>query len=174
MITLAAALIGGLLQIALYPDADQLDSGYHFLFARWSWHHPEYLLSVWGRPLFTLIYSFPAQFGYGATRIFTLLISLLTGHQTWRLARQLGLGRAHLAIPLLLDREIDLISAIIASFKAVLQNPGPMIGFGLIVVALSLVALAPFFLGLLVVLPVLGHATWHLYIRVIAPLSAAG
>jgi uncharacterized membrane protein len=41
-------------------------------------------------------------------------------------------------------------------------------------VALSLVALAPFFLGLLVVLPVLGHATWHLYIRGIAPLSAAG
>jgi len=106
MITLAAALIGGLLQIALYPDADQLDSGYHFLFARWSWHHPEYLLSVWGRPLFTLIYSFPAQFGYGATRIFTLLISLLTGHQTWRLARQLGLGRAHLAIPLLLAQPV--------------------------------------------------------------------
>ena len=79
-----------------------------------------------------------------------------------------------IAIPLLLDREIDLISAIIASFKAVLQNPVPMIGFGLIVVALSFVALAPFFLGLLVVLPVLGHATWHLYIRVIAPLSAAG
>jgi uncharacterized membrane protein len=73
------------------------------------------------------------------------------------------------AIPLLLDREIDLVTAIVTSFKAVFQNPIPMIGFGLIVVALSFVALAPLFLGLLVVLPVLGHATWHLYTRVVGP-----
>ena len=73
-------------------------------------------------------------------------------------------------IPLLLDREIDLITAIITSFKAVLQNPLPMIGFGLIVVTLTFLGLAPLFLGLLVVLPVLGHATWHLYTRVVEPV----
>lgn len=72
-------------------------------------------------------------------------------------------------IPLLLDREIDLITGIIYSFKAVFQNLAPMIGFGLIVVALTFAALLPMFLGLLVVLPVLGHATWHLYKRVVAP-----
>ena len=62
-------------------------------------------------------------------------------------------------IPLLLDREIDLITASIYSFKAVLQNPVPMIGFGIIVVALTFAALVPMFLGLLVVLPVL-YVAW--------------
>jgi uncharacterized membrane protein len=76
------------------------------------------------------------------------------------------------AIPLLLDRDIDLITAAITSFKAVFQNPVPMIGFGLIVVVLTFAALLPMFLGLLVVLPVLGHATWHLYTKVVAPQPA--
>ncbi len=55
------------------------------------------------------------------------------------------------------------------SFKAVFQNLVPMIGFGIIIVALTFAALLPMFLGLLVVLPVLGHATWHLYKAVVAP-----
>ena len=76
------------------------------------------------------------------------------------------------AIPLLLEREIDLVTAIIKSFQAVLQNHAPMIGFGITVVALTFAALLPVFLGLLVVLPVLGHATWHLYKRVVAAENA--
>jgi uncharacterized membrane protein len=72
------------------------------------------------------------------------------------------------AIPLLLEREIDLITAMIASFKAVFQNLAPMIGWGIIIVALTFAALLPAFLGLLLVLPVLGHATWHLYKKVVA------
>ena len=73
------------------------------------------------------------------------------------------------AIPLLLDREIDLITAIIASFKAVLQNLMPMIAWGILIVVLTFAALLPLFLGLIVVLPVLGHATWHLYTKLVAP-----
>lgn len=72
------------------------------------------------------------------------------------------------AIPLLLDRELDLITAIIMSFKSVLQNLVPMTGWGILIVALTFVALLPAFLGLLIVLPVLGHATWHLYRKVVA------
>lgn len=75
-------------------------------------------------------------------------------------------------IPLLLEREIDLITAIIMSFKAVFQNLGPMIGWGITIVVLTFAALLPMFLGLLIVLPVLGHATWHLYKRLIAPEAA--
>ncbi|WP_421693986.1 DUF2189 domain-containing protein [Aestuariivirga sp.] len=74
-----------------------------------------------------------------------------------------------IAIPLLLERELDLITAIIMSFKAVFQNLAPMLMFGVIVVALTFAAFVPMFLGLLVVLPVLGHATWHLYKKVVAP-----
>ena len=73
------------------------------------------------------------------------------------------------AIPLLLDREIDLITAIIMSFKAVFQNLAPMIGWGITLVVLTFAALLPAFLGLLIVLPVLGHATWHLYTKLVAP-----
>lgn len=68
-----------------------------------------------------------------------------------------------IAMPLLLDSELDFVTAVITSFKTVAQNPVPMLGWGLIVTALSLIAMAPAFLGLLIVLPVLGHATWHLY-----------
>ena len=73
-----------------------------------------------------------------------------------------------IAIPLLLEREIDLVTAIIKSFQAVFQNLGPMIAWGITIVVLTFAALLPVFLGLLVVLPVLGHATWHLYKRVVA------
>ncbi|MFY8102221.1 MAG: hypothetical protein ACOVOA_19920, partial [Allorhizobium sp.] len=55
----------------------------------------------------------------------------------------------------------------LTSMRTVIENPAPMLGFGMIVAALAFIALIPGFLGLLVVLPVLGHATWHLYRRAI-------
>jgi len=72
-----------------------------------------------------------------------------------------------MAMPLLMAREIDFVSAIIISFKAVRENFFPMIGFALIVGVLTLLAMLPAFLGLLIVMPLLGHATWHLYRRVV-------
>jgi uncharacterized membrane protein len=48
-------------------------------------------------------------------------------------------------------------------------NPAPMLGFAAAIVALTVVAMLPLFLGLVLVLPVLGHATWHLYRRVVLP-----
>ena len=68
-----------------------------------------------------------------------------------------------IAMPLLLDRNVDMVSAMIVSFKAVFSNPVVMLGWGIIVAALVIFAMIPVFLGLLIVLPVLGHATWHLY-----------
>jgi hypothetical protein len=97
-----AALAGAGAALALlYPDSYQQDGGHHFLGARWAWAHPELFVNVWGRPLFTFLYSFPAQLGYPAAKYFTVLICLGTAWQTWRLAQDLGLERAELAIPLL-------------------------------------------------------------------------
>jgi hypothetical protein len=96
----AFALIGIAL-VFLYADADQQDAGYHYLFARWSWEEPFYLIGVWARPLFTLAYSVPAQLGYPAAKLFTLLIALVTAWQTYRLAIRLQIDRAHLTIPIL-------------------------------------------------------------------------
>lgn len=67
------------------------------------------------------------------------------------------------AMPMLLDREVDFVSAMITSVRTVTANPLPMLGWGVIVTVLTLTAMLPAFLGLLVVMPVLGHATWHLY-----------
>jgi uncharacterized membrane protein len=73
------------------------------------------------------------------------------------------------SLPMLMEREIDFVTAMVASFNAVTQNPRPMLTWAFIIAAGLAVAMVPFFLGLLVVLPVLGHATWHVYRKVIAP-----
>ena len=69
------------------------------------------------------------------------------------------------SLPYLLDREVDFITAMITSFSVVTQNPGVMLVWGLLISALLFAGMALGFLGLFVVLPVLGHATWHLYRR---------
>lgn len=66
-------------------------------------------------------------------------------------------------LPVLLDREVDFISAIILSFRACLMNVGPMFVWGLTITLVIALGMAPLFLGLFVALPVLGHASWHLY-----------
>lgn len=73
------------------------------------------------------------------------------------------------SFPLLLDRDVDFITAMITSLRAVAANPVPMLGFAAAIAALTFVAMLPAFLGLVVLLPVLGHATWHLYRRVVEP-----
>lgn len=67
------------------------------------------------------------------------------------------------AIPMILDRDTDAITAALTSFRVVLDNLAAMLFWGALVVALTLLALWPWSLGLLVVGPWLGHATWHAY-----------
>lgn len=73
------------------------------------------------------------------------------------------------SFPLLLDRDVGLAVAIMTSLRAVAANPVPMAAWGLLVAILLLAGSLPFFVGLAVVMPVLGHATWHLYRKVVAP-----
>lgn len=72
-----------------------------------------------------------------------------------------------IAMPLLLDRDIDFVTAMITSVKTVLKNPVAMLGWAVIVTALAIIAMLPAFLGVVFVLPILGHATWHLYKKAI-------
>jgi uncharacterized membrane protein len=73
-----------------------------------------------------------------------------------------------IAMPLLLDRDVDFVTAMITSVQAVLASPVVMLGWGAAIGAMTLVAVAPAFLGVIVVFPVLGHATWHLHDRLIS------
>ena len=73
------------------------------------------------------------------------------------------------SFPLLLDRDVGAAVALLTSIRVVIANPLTMGLWGLIVAALLLIGSLPFFLGLTVVMPVLGHATWHLYRRAVEP-----
>jgi uncharacterized membrane protein len=69
------------------------------------------------------------------------------------------------SLPLLLEKEVDFVSAMILSIRTVSENLVVMGLWAMIIAVMTLIALVPWFLGLVVVLPVLGHATWHLYRR---------
>ena len=81
----------------------------------------------------------------------------------------LVLATSVVSFPLLLDRDVGLRTAVATSMRAVMTNPGPMAIWGLIVAGALVVGSIPLFLGLIIVMPVLGHATWHLYRGVVAP-----
>ncbi|MEH2508862.1 putative membrane protein [Nitrobacteraceae bacterium AZCC 1564] len=73
------------------------------------------------------------------------------------------------SFPMMLDRHSSAADAVLTSLRAVAKNPVQMAIWGLIVAALLVIGTVPFFLGLTVVIPVLGHATWHLYRKVVEP-----
>lgn len=73
------------------------------------------------------------------------------------------------AIPMILDRQTDAITAALTSLRLVLTQTPVLLVWGALITALVVLALAPWFLGLLVVGPVLGHASWHLYRHAVGP-----
>jgi uncharacterized membrane protein len=73
------------------------------------------------------------------------------------------------SFPLLLDRNVGAGVAILTSVRVVLRNPVTMAVWGLIIAGLLLIGSLPLFIGLAVVMPVLGHSSWHLYRRVVEP-----
>jgi uncharacterized membrane protein len=71
------------------------------------------------------------------------------------------------SFPLLLDRNVGIDTAVLTSVRAVAANPRPMAVWGLIVAGGLVIGSLPLFVGLIIVMPVLGHATWHLYRKVV-------
>lgn len=71
------------------------------------------------------------------------------------------------SLPMLVDRDVDFVTAIITSLATVRSNTRVMFAWAVIVALSLFAAMLPFFLGLLIVLPVLAHATWHLYRRAV-------
>lgn len=72
------------------------------------------------------------------------------------------------SFPLLLDRHVGVPMAVVTSARVFRTSPGPVLAWGAIVAVGLVVGAIPFLLGLIVILPVLGHATWHLYRRAVA------
>jgi uncharacterized membrane protein len=121
-----------------------------------------------------------AAFGYaGATGASDFADRVLTTPQGWWLI-VVGCGVGFLfalvalcisvvSFPLMLDRHAGAGDAMVTSLRAIARNPVPMAVWGLIVAVLLVAGSLPAFLGLAVVIPLLGHATWHLYRETIEP-----
>jgi uncharacterized membrane protein len=77
------------------------------------------------------------------------------------------LASSVISFPLLLDRDVGVPAAVVTSLRVVAGNPWPIAVWGLIVTAGLVIGSIPLLLGLIVVLPILGHATWHLYRRTV-------
>ncbi len=73
------------------------------------------------------------------------------------------------AMPMLLDRDVDFVSAMLTSIRVVKENPAVMLTWAAIISVTMLLSLVPAFLGLIFTLPILGHTTWHLYLRAVPP-----
>lgn len=80
-------------------------------------------------------------------------------------------GASVVAIPLMLDRRQDAVTSILASLFALGHNPGPMLVWAALIVVFAVIGFLTFFLGLIVLMPLVGHATWHAYRALIEPLQ---
>lgn len=127
-------------------------------------------LAVWSRIGLMIYYGF---FGFNPKPFFEVIPSmfttangwtfLLVGHAFGAFFAGIAFCLSVVAFPYLLDRDADFITAIVTSFKAVLASPAVMLAWGTLIGAALAAASLPFFLGLVLALPVLGHASWHLY-----------
>ncbi len=111
--------------------------------------------------------------------VLSFLTAIVTTRQGWTMAlvgsgvdilfAMLVLSISVVSFPLLLDRNVGMAVAIQTSLRAVAMNPVPMAAWGLTVGAALVLGSLPLLMGLVVVVPLLGHATWHLYRAVIDP-----
>jgi uncharacterized membrane protein len=121
-----------------------------------------------------------ANFGYGSSvsipdffrQVFTTPAGwtlIIVGNGVGFLFAATVLTISIVSFPLLLDRDVGAVVAVRTSVRAVLRNPWTIAIWGLIVAALLVIGSLPLFAGLAVILPVLGHSSWHLYRKLVEP-----
>ena len=117
-------------------------------------------------------YAAPASIGAFVHDVLTTRAGwnlIIAGNAMGFLFAVVALAISVVSFPLLLDRDVGASVALLTSLRVVAANPMTMALWGLIVAALLVIGSLPLFVGLAVVLPVLGHATWHLYRKAIEP-----
>lgn len=131
-----------------------------------------WLGSAWGLYMATLGGEPATSVGGFLRRLFTTpegWTLIIAGNLVGFVFAVIVLAISVASFPMLVDRRIDLLTAVETSVEAVRKNPGTMAAWGLIVAALLVLGSIPLFVGLALVLPVLGYATWHLYERLVQP-----
>lgn len=133
--------------------------------------------------LFTAETMYRQIMGGQAPASFTAFANeILQTHAGWRLMvvgnfvgflfALVALMISAVSFPLLVDQKVSAATAVRTSVRAFVENPVTMAAWGLIVAVSLLLGALPFFFGLAIVLPVLGHATWHLYRKVVSRTQA--
>ncbi len=131
-------------------------------------------LGIWSR---AAVFIYAIYYGFDAPPFLQMLPDLVTtergllflfwGHVVGAGFAAVAYCLSALSFPFLLDRDADIATAIITSFKAVLASPVVMLAWAAIIGVVMAVAAAPAFLGFMLALPLFGHATWHLYRRLV-------
>lgn len=123
------------------------------------------ILLLWSRAGMMLNVFFPMQ----PDNLLALAEFLLIGSAVGAVFAALTFASAAFSLPMIADREVDMITACLSSIQAVLRNKPAMLVWGALIVLLTALGFATAFLGLVVVMPWLAYATWHGYREVIDP-----
>ena len=128
--------------------------------------------AIWMGLAHSIFAIFMGESGVGANSAHMLLspqamLMLLVGSTIGGLFALALYAITVISLPFLVDRDVDFITAIIVSLSAIKNNRRIMLVWAVIIAVGLALAMIPFFLGLFIVLPVLGHATWHLYRRLV-------
>jgi uncharacterized membrane protein len=165
--------IGPALAVGLYSISRQLDQGRVPVLGyclREGWHHLRELLVlgivllvallVWARAAATVHVFFPVESDPGLTE---LLPFLGIGSVVGALFAGIVFSASAFSLPMIMDRRVDAVTAVVTSVNAVLRNKQPMFLWACLIGLFVALGFATALLGFVVLLPVIGHATWHAY-----------
>ncbi len=165
--------IGPVLAVGLYSISRQLEQGRQPIMGyclREGWHHIRELLVlgivllvvmlVWARAAATVHVFFPVESDPGLEQ---MLPFLGIGSVVGAVFAVIVFAASAFSLPMILDRRVDAVTAVVTSVNAVLRNKKPMLLWAALIVLSVVLGFATAFVALAVLLPLIGHATWHAY-----------